>query len=82
MEVIDKNTFKIGENETICQILCNYLLKEEETEFCAYQRTHFLEEENIYSIFKLYTKEGEPKKLIEKVFHKLENIFESLENSL
>lgn len=72
MEFIDKNTIKIKkEDDTLGNILSSFLTKEEETEFCAYQRSHFLEEEKFF-IIKLITKNIEPKELIEKVIDKIE----------
>lgn len=72
MEFIDKNTIKIKkEDDTLGNILSSFLTKEEETEFCTYQRSHFLEEEKFF-IIKLITKNIEPKELIEKVIDKIE----------
>ena len=72
MEFIDKNTIKIKEeDDTLGNILSSFLTKEEETDFCAYQRSHFLEEEKFF-ILKLITKNIEPKELIEKVIDKIE----------
>ena len=72
MEFIDKNTIKIKEeDDTLGNILSSFLTKEEETEFCAYQRSHFLEEEKFF-IIKLITKNIEPKELIKKVIYKIE----------
>ena len=73
MEFIDKNIIKIKkEDDTLGNILSTFLIKEEETEFCAYQRSHFLEEEKFF-ILKLITKNIEPKELMEKVIDKIEN---------
>lgn len=72
MEFIDKNTIKIkNEDDTLGNILSSYLEKEKETEYCAYQRSHFLEKEKFF-ILKLITKTIEPKELIEKVIDKIE----------
>jgi len=72
MEIIDKNTFKIKkEDDTLGNILSSFLVKEDETEFCAYQRSHFLENQSFF-ILKLITKTIEPKELIDKVIHKIE----------
>lgn len=74
MEVIDKNTFKIKDTETLTHILCNYLQKEKETEFASYKRSHFLEEKDIHCILKLYTKGSiEPKEVLENVIQKIKD---------
>lgn len=74
MEVIDKNTFKINDTETLTHILCNYCQKEKNVEFVAYKRTHFLEENDIHCILKLYTKDSiEPKNVLENVIQKIKN---------
>lgn len=74
MEVIDKNTFKIKDTETLTHIVCNYLQKEKEIEFTGYKRTHFLEENDIHCILKLYTKETiEPKDLLDNVIQKIKD---------
>ena len=74
MEVINKNTFKIKDTETLTHILCNYLQKEKEIEFAGYRRTHFLEENDIHCILKIYTKETiEPKDLLHNVIQKIKD---------
>lgn len=79
MESIDKNTFKIrNEDDTLGNILSSFLTKEEETEFCAYQRSHFLEDDSFF-ILKLYTKSIEPKELLQNILLKIENEFIKIE---
>ena len=79
MEFIDKNTIKImNEDDTLGNILTNFLLKEEETEFTSYKRSHFLDKKN-YIILKLYTKNLEPKDVLKKVIDKLEKNIEEIE---
>lgn len=81
MEFLDKNTIKImNENDTLGNLLCHYLLQEEETEFCSYQRSHFLEEESSF-LLKIITKTMQPKELLKKVIHKIEKEIINLEKS-
>ena len=79
MEFLDKNTIKIKkEDDTLGNILSSFLCKEKETEFCAYQRSHFLEDESFF-ILKLFTKKIEPKILIEEVIVKIEKEITEIE---
>lgn len=83
MEIIDKNTFKIKDTETLTHILCNYLQKEKDIDFAGYKRSHFLEENDIHCILKLYTKDSiEPKEVLENIIDKIKDDISILKKCL
>lgn len=86
MEVIDKNTFKIKDTETLTHILCNYLQKKKETDFAGYKRSHFLEENDIHCILKLYIKEEykeiEPKEKLKEIIQEIKDDISILKKCL